>query len=170
MDPIQMFPDGWQTQLGPARESAGAVGARVAGLKYWPDEDVRLYQGMVDSAYQTCGGTASKFFKILGDDLRQYAPNPVPPGWGDLYRYAVSAQGTTLSAEDQAWLNSLPAQLLGAGAKTAADVKAGLTAAGDAAVNLVNAGANVANTVAKAPGGGLMIGGIAIAGLLWAMS
>lgn len=169
MPDIPLFPEGWQTNLTAARQSAGAVGAQVAGVKDWSAENVRLYQAMVEASADAAT-SAKDFFLKLAKNLYEYAPNPAPQSWGDLYRYACAGADASISKEEEAWLSSLPGQALGAGAASAQDLRTVLTRAGVAADKIVDAGANVANSVAKAPGGGvaLLLGGLALAA--WALS
>lgn len=169
MPDIPLFPEGWQTNLSAARQSAGAVGAQVAGVKDWSAENVRLYQAIVETSADAAT-SAKDFFVKLSRNLREYAPNPAPPSWGDLYRYACSGADAAISKEDETWLASLPGQLMGAGVSSAQDVRTVLSKIGTTAENVANAGANVANSVAKAPGGGVVIALVALALGAWALS
>lgn len=170
-----LFPAGWQTDKKAAQTSAELVGATVAGAKKWTGDQYRTYRDLV---YEAAAGakTATDFFRALAEDLRQCAPNPPPPGWGELYKYAITATNGTLSASEQAWANSLPNQLSGATVKSAQDVRAVLEKVGGGVEKVVNAGANVANagagainSASKSPGGGLLVVALG-AGLLWWLS
>lgn len=170
-----LFPTGWQTDKKAAQTSAELVGATIAGAKKWTGDQYRSYRDLV---YAAANGakTATDFFRALADDLRQCAPNPPPPGWGELYKYAVTATNGTLSAAEQAWANSLPNQLTGATVKSAQDVRTVIEKVGAAGEKVVNAGANVANAgagainqVGKAPGGGWLLAALG-AGVLWWLS
>jgi len=167
-----LFPKGWQTDKVAARTSAELVGATVAGAKKWTGDQYRLYRDLV---YEAAAGskTATDFFRALAADLRQCAPNPPPPGWGELYKYAATATNATLSPAEQAWANSLPNQLTGATVQSAQDVRSVLEKLGSGVEKLVDAGANVANAgagainkVSGAPGGGWLLAALG-AGVLW---
>lgn len=150
------FPSNYKTDKDAAKQHALMVGHLVAEKKKWASDWTKLYDALVEAAYNLTD-TPQKFFVVLGEDLRQTSGTNPPESWGDLYRYAMAAADTAIAAEDEAWLNSIGSKVLGTVVSTATDVKDAATKIGEAGVNVANAGANAANSIAKGQKGGVML-------------
>ena len=163
------LPSNFKTDKGAAKQHALVVGHLVADKKKWPADWVKLYDALVEAAYNLTD-TPQKFFVVLGEDLRQTAGTKPPESWGDLYRYAMAAADTAIAAEDEAWLNSIGSKALGTIVDTATDIKKAATEAGKAGINVANAGAEAASSIAKGKPGGILLGLLGLGALAWALS
>lgn len=163
------FPSNYKTDKDAAKQHALMVGHLVAEKKKWPADWVKLYDALVEASYNLTD-TPQRFFVVLGEDLRQTSGTNPPESWGDLYRYAMAAADTAIAAEDEAWLNSIGSKALGTIANSAADIKNAATEVGKAGVNVLNAGAEAASSIAKGKPGGVLLGVVVLGALAWALS
>lgn len=133
------------------------MAAADAGFSYITDpidSTISIISGLPE------GHAQQVFFQSAYDRSVGLRPSPVPPGWDSWLLMLASHIDQAILEQDRAWLNSIPGLVLGTAETSAHDLR-------EIGVKTESA-IKKAGDIASGSTSTLIVGGLAVFGLIWA--